>query len=277
LPWTEGAAPLDKTYSSNDYLNATAGLGVGKAIYMEVDVQDGQREAEAEFIIDLCQRDDNPTYGAVISGRPFEDGFRSYVDIFSNSECIKGIRQVLHADSAPRGFCLEKKFVANIRFLGEVGLRFDLCMRAGELADAVALADACPGTRFVVDHCGNADPNVINSSHPGDTAEAGHNRDQWMKDMGSLGERKNVVCKISGIVARAQPQWSATDLAPTVDHCLESFGPDRVIFGGDWPVCTVAASFREWVDALRSIVAHRPTAEREKLWHENAEQFYELE
>ena len=200
----------------------------------------------------------------------------SYVDTSKGSEYIKGIRQVLHPDSAPRGFCLENKFVENIRYLGEVGLRFDLCLRAGELADAVALADACPSTRFVVDHCGNADPSVINGSHEGDTREAGHNRDQWMRDMAALGERENVVCKISGIVARARPQWSAADLAPTVNHCLDSFGPERVTFGGDWPVCTLAASFREWVEALRSIVAQRPATEQEQLWHQNAVQFYDL-
>ena len=276
LPWTEGATPLDKTYSSADYLDATADLGVDKAIYMEVDVQDGQREAEAEFIMDLCQRDDNPTCGAVISGRPIEDDFHRYVDSFKDSEYIKGIRQVLHPDSTPRRFCLEEKFVANVRYLGEVGLRFDLCMRAGELGDAVTLADACPGTRFVVDHCGNADPNVINGSQPGDMGEAGHNKDQWMRDIAALGERANVVCKISGIVARARPQWSAGDLAPTVNHCLDSFGPERVLFGGDWPVCTLAASFRDWVEALQSIVAQRPAVEREQLWHRNAVRFYEL-
>ena len=277
LPWTAGAAPLDRTYSTADYLDATSGLEIDKAIYMEVDVQEEQREDETEFIIDLCQRADNPTCAAVLSGRPIEDGFRAYVDTFKTSECVKGIRQVLHPDSAPPGLCLEEKYIANIRYLGEIGLRFDLCMRAGELADAVTLADSCPGTRFVVDHCGNADPNVINGSQPGDTGESGHNRDQWMRDMGALGERPNVMCKISGIVARAQPQWSADDLAPTVNHCLESFGPERVIFGGDWPVCTMVASFREWVEALQQIIAQRSTAEKQKLWHGNAVRFYELE
>ena len=274
LPWTVGASPLDRSYLTADYLEATADLDVTKAIYMEVDVQEAQCEEEADFIIDLCERDDNPTCAAVISGRPLDDEFRAYVDRFRSHECIKGIRQVLHPDSAPRGLCVEEKYVANIRYLGSVGLRFDLCLRAGELADAVSLVDLCPDTRFVLDHCGNADPYVINESE-GETAPA-HSRDQWLRDIEALGQRSNVICKISGIVARARSNWSPTDLAPTVDHCLNCFGLERVVFGGDWPVCTVGASYGEWVAALRQIVSQRSAAEQQNLFHDNAMRFYEL-
>ena len=277
LPWTEGLATLERTYKTSDYLEATTDLGIVKAIYMEVDVRDDQRPAEAEFIVELCERDDNPTCAAVISGRPMEEGFRDYVDRFKKHECIKGIRQVLHPDTTPRRFCLNQGYIADIRYLGEVGLRFDICMRACELSDAVELIEACPDTQFVVDHCGNADPNVVNGSESRSDSEGGHSRDRWHRDMEALGNLENAMCKISGIIARARPQWSAADLAPTVNHCLNCFGFERVLYGGDWPVCTLRASYRQWVEALREIVAERPAEERQNLWHDNAMRFYALE
>src|SRR5205814_2218394 len=161
------------------------------------------------------------------------DGFAKYARQFKDSKYIKGIRQVLHVPGTPAGYCLEKPFVAGIRLLGELGLSFDLCMRPAELTDAAKLIDACPETRFILDHCGNADVQA-------------KDRTQWQRDIAALAKRKNVVGKVSGIVASARPQkWNADDLAPIIKHTLEVFGPERVMFGGDWPVCTLAATFRQ--------------------------------
>ncbi|MDP7631625.1 MAG: amidohydrolase family protein, partial [Candidatus Latescibacteria bacterium] len=104
-----------------------------------------------------------------------------------------------------------------------------------------------------------------------------HTAAQWLRDMETLGSKQNVVCKVSGIVARAQEGWSAQTLAPTVDHCLDAFGPDRVVFGGDWPVCTLGASYAEWATALRQIIASRPDEEQVKLLHDNAVRIYCLD
>ena len=82
---------------------------------------------------------------------------------------------------------------------------------------------------------------------------------------------------LSGIVAFVPPgQWHAEDLAPVVNHCLDAFGPDRVFFGGDWPVCLLGSPVRGWVDALKQIVSSRPEHEQRKLWSGNAIKFYNL-
>jgi predicted TIM-barrel fold metal-dependent hydrolase len=278
LPWTAGGGVLARSYLQSDYAAATAGLNVVKAVYMEVDVDPAQQTAEAEYIIDECQRDDTPTVGAVISGRPGTDSFKPYITRFAASPYIKGVRQVLHVPTTPAGYCLQPAFVRDIQLLGELGLSFDLCMRPAELGDAVKLVDQCPNTRFIVDHCGNADPNVI--AHPADQPRDrsdpfSHTRSQWLDDMAALAHRSNVICKISGIVARATPgNWNAATLAPAINHCLDVFGPDRVIFGGDWPVCTLVASYQEWATALREIIAQRSESEQRKLLHDNAANFY---
>ena len=265
LPWIKEGAPLAKDHVTDDYLRATAGLNVVKAIYMEVDVAVEQQAAEAEYVLALCRRLDTPTVAAVISGRPASEGFAKYLEPYRNLDLIKGVRQVLHSDSAPAGFCLGKDFVRGVRLLGDMGKSFDLCMRPGELLDAAKLIDECPGTRFILDHCGNGP--VFDKD-----------RTKWKEGIAEVARRKNVVGKVSGIVAQASPgKWQADDLAPVINHTLEVFGLDRVMFAGDWPVCTLAGTYKQWVEALKTIVASRPRLEQRKLFHDNAERFYGLE
>jgi L-fuconolactonase len=264
LPWLKDSKTLARSFVMDDYLKAAEGLGVVKSVYMEVDVEPAQHRAEADYVIDLCRRRVGPLVGAVIGGRPASDGFLDDIVRYKDEPTIKGVRQVLHGAGTPPGYCLDPKFIRGIRLLGERGLSFDLCMRSGELRDATRLVDACPGTSFILDHCGN--PSV----RAKDLAT-------WRSDISRLAERKNVVGKVSGIVASAAPgPWTPDDLAPIVNHVLSAFGPDRVVFGGDWPVCTLAATLRQWVEALREIVRDRGEVEREKLFSQNALRVYRL-
>jgi L-fuconolactonase len=147
--------------------------------------------------------------------------------------------------------------------LAENGMHFELCMRHADLPDAIKLAKACPETRFVLDHCGNPDLKK---------------HDQWKRDMEALAQCKNVLaCKVSGIVASADPtKWSADDLAPVVNHTLDTFGPDRVMFGSDWPVCLRTATIKQWLAALDAIVKERKAENLTKLFRKNAERVYRL-
>ena len=264
LPWVTKDSPLNRNYVPADYAVATQGLNVVKAVYMEVDVTEEQQQAEADYLVELCKSGKTPTVAAVISGRPSSDGFKKYASQFRDSKYIKGIRRVLHGEETKAGHCLSRGFIAGVRLLGEFGLSYDLCLRSGELTDATKLIDACPDTRFILDHCGNE--SVQKQDHS-----------QWQKDIADLAKRKNVVGKISGIVASAKPkEWKPADLAPVINHTLEVFGPDRVMFGGDWPVCTLTATYKQWVDALKEIVKERKEEEQRKLFHDNAVKFYGL-
>ena len=264
LPWIKADSPLNRTYWTDDYVSATRGHDVEATIYMEVDVDPSQQSDEVAEVTEICRRGETPMLAAVVSGRPAAEDFSQYLARHKDNKYVRGLRQVLHGESTPAGYCLDKRFVAGIRALGDVGWSFDLCMRPAELPDAARLVDECPGTRFVLDHCGNAD-----------LAATDHT--QWRRDMAEVAKRKNVVGKVSGFIASAPGgKWSLETLAPIVNHTLEVFGPDRVVFGGDWPVCTLAAPLGEWISALKSIVSQRPIAEQRKLFHDNAEAFYRL-
>ena len=273
IDWLSDAPEvLRQTYLTPEYRVATEGLHVVKAIYMEIDLAVAQQSAEAEFVIDLSRSDAHPTAGAVISGRPGSESFADYIGKYAENPWIKGVRQVLHVPSTGPGYCLASQFVSSIQLLGELGKSFDLCMRPTELGDAVRLVDQCPGTRFIVDHCGNADPKAF---LPVGDEDPWHDANHWRRSMADLAARKNTICKISGIVARVPAGgWSAETLAPIVNHCLDEFGPDRVVFGGDWPVCLLGAPYRDWVTALKAIIRERPLAEQRKLLHDNAERIY---
>ena len=277
LPWLADVEALNNNYRMDDYQSETVESGVAKTVYMEVDVAPEQRLAEVDFVSELCAREDNPMAGAVISGSPNDAGFADYVTRFSDNAYIKGVRQVLHVPDVARGACVEPRFVEGMHLLGSMGKCFDLCMRPSELGDAVALVEQCPGTLFIVDHCGNADPQIVNGDVKPDLANPfSHDRQQWIDDMQALGAHANVVCKLSGIVARAPQGWTAETLAPTVEHCITFFGADGVVFGGDWPVCTLGAPLGEWVAALRQIVKGHSEEDQRRMLHDNAVRLYGL-
>jgi predicted TIM-barrel fold metal-dependent hydrolase len=154
-------------------------------------------------------------------------------------------------------------------------MSFDLCMRGADLMDAAKLAAQCPETRFVLDHCGNPDLKCFRAPRAGEEKPK-HTADQWRRSIDAIARNKNVIGKISGVAASLPSGGDASDLAPAVNHCLDAFGPDRVVFGGDWPVCLLGAELKRWIDFLRDIIRTRPAADQEKLWSANAIRHYSL-
>ena len=276
ISWLKSGDPLNHSCLVPDYLKAAAGLGISKAIYMEVHADVDCLATEADYAVDICRRADAPTVAAVIGGRPGDESFGRYIARFKDSPYVKGVRQIVRADQQGQNPCRDKRFVNGIQLLGELGMRFDLCLPPTELSSAVELVDQCPDTQFILDHCGNSDPTWFGTAGKDETVA--RTARQWRRDVAALAKRDHVVCKISGIISRApKDHWTPDLLAPAVNHCLDTFGPDRVMFASDWPICTRVATLRQWIEAIRQIVAHRNLEERRKLFHDNAVRVYELE
>jgi predicted TIM-barrel fold metal-dependent hydrolase len=266
LAWVKAGDPLAVSHTPKEYAEATKGLNIVKAVYMEVDVVEEQQQKEADYLIELIKSKATPTVAAVVSGRPNKgDTFKRYVAPFKGSPYIKGLRQVVHTEHTPPGYSTTPEFIAGVRHLGEIGLSWDICIRPADLPDAVKLVGECPNTRFILDHCGNA---PIHDEKKLET---------WKTDIAKVAGHKNVVGKVSGIAASAKKGMPLVDqLAPAVKHTLEVFGPDRVMWASDWPVCTLGASLADWLAAAKEIVKDRPAAEQRKLFHDNAVKFYGL-
>lgn len=265
LPWLPTEGVLARSYSLSDYKQHTAGMNIAHTVYMEVDVDPTQQMEEALLVNGLSSDPMNGMKGAVVSGRPASEGFPAYVNNLVKLPAIRGVRQVLHVPTTSSGFCLSNSFVRGIRLLGNHDLSFDLCVKHGELGNVALLLDTCKDTRFVLDHCGN--PDLKEKDHT-----------SWKRGLEAVAKRNNVVCKISGFLASApgRGEWSIEQVAPIINHTMDVFGPDRVMFAGDWPVVLLAASYAEWLGAVRQVVSNRSEKDQRKLFYENAIQHYRL-
>lgn len=260
--WLEGVQALKRSYRPADYQEATRGVEVRKSIHVEADVDEPHILAETRHVLSLAERKDNPIEGVVAAARPEKPDFRKFLGTIAGHPKLKGLRRVLHTqpDSVGQG----RTFIENVRALGEYGLSFDLCVLPRQLPIAIRLVRECPGVTFILDHCGVPQVNerVL---------------DPWRAHIREIAGSPNVWCKVSGLVAYADPaHWTPGDLRPYVEHVIECFGWDRVMFGSDWPVCTLSATLKEWVEALSLITQAAGEAERQKLFYENAVRVYRL-
>jgi len=267
LNWLKKGSEFDQSFTPKEYAAAIEGLNVVKSIYMEVDVVAEQQKDEAAYVIELCEAAKTTMVAAVIAGHPADDGFPTYIAAYKNVKFVKGVRQVLHVDGTPAGTMLKDSFVKGVQLLGDLGLSFDLCLRPAELTEAAKLAEKCPDTRFILDHCGNPQAKFTKKEF-----------ETWKSDLAKLAEQKNVIAKISGIVANGweKGKWTADDLAPAVNATIDAFGVKRCVYGGDWPVCTKAGTYGDWLKALRAILANRPEADQKAILHDNAVKYYAL-
>jgi predicted TIM-barrel fold metal-dependent hydrolase len=260
--WLNSLPVLNRSFRMADYLKTTEGLNVVKSVHLEADVDEPYMLDETRHLLALADQADNPLEGIVACGRPESKDFKSYLDKIAGHPKLKGIRRVLHTqpDDLGRG----QTFIENISALPAYGLSFDICVLARQLPLAVNLASRCPGVTFILDHCGV--PQVKEKI-----------LDPWRSHIAEIAKFPNVTCKISGLVAYADPtNWTAEDLRPYVEHVIACFGWDRVFFGSDWPVCTLSASYKQWVVALQTITRSAGEINQKKLFHANAARIYRL-
>ena len=266
------APPFPGNFSMREYRIAIKGLNVVKSVYIEVTVPPDKRHEEAFYAVELCKDRSNPTAAAVIGGDLNRNDFEEYMSEFKNSRYIKGIRYWFKSPEE----ILYDQVIKNIRVLGEMNMHFEFSIPPKWLPHMTELVSICPHTLFFVQHCGNADPKAF--FKPGELlGKPDHDSEQWIAYMKAIASKKNVVCKISGLVTRA-PGYplTADNLAPAINHCLDIFGPDRVMFGSDWPVCLGRMEMRCWVNILKEVVVNRSYGDQKKLFHDNAVKFYKI-
>jgi predicted TIM-barrel fold metal-dependent hydrolase len=260
--WTANQPKLNRSFRMEDYLAATEGIEIVKSVHVEADIDEAFIADETRYILELSERDDNPLSGVVANARPEYDNFRQSIKPFAGHPNLKGIRRLLQSE--PDELSTTTTFRENIRSLEEFGLSFDICVRDHQLPVAIQLVKDCPNVNFILDHCGN--PDIKNCNY-----------DLWRERITEIADLPNVVIKVSGIVVNTDVEnWTVEDLRPAVEHVIASFGWNRVMFGSDWPVCTLAASYRQWFDALNFLVADASEENKRKLFRENAVRVYRL-
>jgi L-fuconolactonase len=180
---------------------------------------------------------------------------------------LAGIRHLVH-DEPDAEWLLRPAVLRSLEVVGREGLAFDLLLRPRELPAAITCARSLEGVRLVVDHL--AKPVV--RLGPADPVNAA-----WLADLRAIAEFPHVVCKLSGLVTEAERDgWTVDKLRPFAEHALSCFGPGRVLFGSDWPVCTLAARYEQVIDAAHALIADCSPGEREAILATNARDLYGL-
>jgi len=185
------------------------------------------------------------------------------LDKFQRHAKFKGVRHLVH-DEPDVNWLLRADVIAGLRELARREIPYDLLLRPQHLKIVLGVAEKVPGLRMVVDHI--AKPPIATGG-----------MDDWAEDMATVAKIPNVYCKLSGMITEADPRgWKAEHLRPYVAHVLNVFGTERLMFGSDWPVCTLAGSWKEVLAAFTQAIGPQPIEVREKLLGGTAEKFYLL-
>ena len=261
-PWLSGTEALNRNFLYEKYALQAHRVGITHALHMEVDVAPTDIQAETDYIASLAKRSGNLIAGAISSCRPEEHGFRVFLERQQINPLVKGFRRVLHV--MPDGLSEQPLFRENIRKLGGTGLTFDLCVLPRQIDKAIALVDLAPDVQFILDHCGVPD------------IKAGV-LDEWRGKITDIAKRSNVTAKISGVVAYADAEtWRVETLVPYVNHVIENFGWDRLVWGSDWPVCTLGGGLATWIAATHALLSGCSQDEKTKLFSGNARRIWNL-
>lgn len=257
--WTDVVPVLSAgDFTFDDYDTVVSGAGVVGTIFMETGVNDADYKTEARFV--GARVGTGKLLGQITSCRPEEgEEFEEWLGEAQTLGTV-GFRRILHvvADEMSES----ETFRSNLTKIGAAGLPFDMCFLARQLPIACALAKACDDQTLVLNHCGVPDI-------------AGGAFDSWAKDLADIARLKHVVVKLSGITAYCAPgQHGAEVLRPWVNHVIECFGPDRILWGGDWPVVNIGSGLPDWVSMTRELIGGLSQDEQTAIASGNAGRVY---
>jgi L-fuconolactonase len=258
--WMEPSSRFNCRFGAAEFAAASHGLLVSRAVFVQCDATDAL--AEVLWVSEQAALDQR--IAGIVAFAPVDQGdaVRAHLKALSAYPLVKGVRW--NVQDQPETVMADKTFRAGIRAVADYNYVFDLCIRAHQLPATTDLVRACPNVRFVLDHLGKPD------------IKAGQ-LDPWRSHLSDLAALPNVVCKLSGLVTEADhAAWSIHDLRPFVNHMINVFGPDRVLWGSDWPIVLHVSDYRRWCETTEALLGWLDPATRQRLLHDNAIKVYRL-
>jgi L-fuconolactonase len=225
-------------------------------VVVEADCRDDRGLDEVAWFTALAR--DEPRIRGIVAFAPLDrDDVAGHLDALGDNDLVVGVRRLLQDE--PASLMERPAFVAGVRELAPRGYTFDACVREGQLRALTRLAADCPDVTFVLDHLGK--PTAL---------------EPWSDDLRALARRPNVACKLSGLATELGPGWTEARAAPYLRVALDAFGPDRCMFGSDWPLVTLPATHERWTDAVLAVLADAVEPERHAVLAGTAERIYDL-
>ena len=260
-PWLDGFDLLQQKYTLQDYRNAIGDINVVKSVHVEGDPAETDVIKEVEWLTQIAETDG--MIGAIAAAAPLEKpNVETTLEKLAAYSLVVGIRRMAW-HNPDNEFYATPELINGVKLLAKFHLSFELCAKHDQLPAAITLVEATPNTMHAVNHCGG--PNIKDDEF-----------EPWATHMKKLAAFQNVYCKVSGIVSTASENWTTIELKPYIQHLVEIFGYNRLMFGSDWPVCTLAAKYSEWFEALLSVVDDASDAEKNRLFYQNALDFYKM-
>jgi L-fuconolactonase len=255
---TDEMAVLRRDFLPEQLAVDCAANGIDASIAVQAD----QSENETNFLLELVKKNERVTgvvgWVDLVSPRVAER-----LEHLSHFEKLRGFRHIAQAEKDDR-FLARDDFVKGVAQLRQFGFTYDILVYARQLPAAIELVSRLPEQRFVIDHL--AKPEI-----------KARKTEPWAAQMKEIARNKNVFCKVSGMVTEADwSNWKPEDLKPYLDVVFEAFGADRLMFGSDWPVCLVAASYRQVKQLIEDYVKGYSQADKDKIFGGTAARFYGL-
>lgn len=258
-PWLEDHPPLRRSFLPADYWRAMEGVPIEGIIFVEGNPRPEQSLDEVRLIEELA-RTEPRLEGIVAYVDLLGSGLSATLDELARRPLVRGVRHNIQGN--PPGFARQTAFVEGVREAGRRGLTFDLCATHDQLPDVIALARRTEGTRLVLDHCGK--PAILEGR-----------LEPWAAQIRELALLPHVWCKISGLLTEADPEsWRPEDVLPYAEHVVDCFTTERVMYGSDWPVMTLANRSSEWYALTLSLTTGWSDEERQRFYSRNARDFY---
>jgi len=260
----DSMGPINRSFDHNDLVEATGG-----EIATTIIVQTTGSEAETYAMLETAATSE--LVGGVVgwvdlTAADVADRLAA-IQASPHGSWLRGIRHQVH-DEPDRHWLGRADVRRGLTAVGEAGLVFDLLIRPEHLEVSTAVARDLPEVSFVVDHI--AKPDVAGGFAGGSAAD-------WEVNLRELATLPNVACKLSGMVTEADWQsWTAADLRPFANVVLDAFGYDRVMYGSDWPVCLLAATYEQVLGATTHLIAELSASERNAVLGANARRIYRL-
>ena len=261
--WLQRAPKIDRRYDLGDFDRCRGPVEVEKLVFAEVWVDRRLHFAEAAWVQGLA--DGDPRLAGMIAHAPMEKGAAVEADLDRLMEysSLRGIRRLIEIET-DQSFCLQPGFLEALRLLPPRQLTFDICVKHWGLVFAIELARRCPEVSFVLDHIGK--PGIRDGLV-----------EPWKSQISRLAELPNVVCKLSGVITEADhAQWTKEQVRPYVEHVIDCFGFDRVMYGSDWTVSELTHDYPVWVAILDEITRGCSCNELQSLWRDTAIRTYRL-
>ncbi len=259
-PWMDPEWPINRAFGPRDLREAVAGTQVGATVA----VQTASSLDETAELLSLAALD--PLVEGVVGWLDLEADVQNQLDHLAASHPVRWLVGVRHqAENEPDpGWLSREAVVSSVRVLGQRGLACDLLVRPHQLPAAIDLARRTESTtRLVLDHCGK--PPI------------GSDLSKWVASVRELARMDHVACKLSGLVTEADwRRWTPAELAPVAEAVLECFGPRRVMFGSDWPVCLLAASYEQVARVAETLVESLSPVEQQHIFADTARAWYRL-